>query len=197
MFNISRFATLNRMLVPADRQDQVKAIATTVIKKQVDQGRDAAANLGSVMNEAQFGRVWPLIQLGFDRAGRSSSPTPRVSWRLWCAGASCLLINFANVRNVMTIERAEIVNPGIAAPRDEEEAIAISSFTIRTPAAHAQSADRARSRNLWLPACASCNSPQLSPRKSAARRRIASGRTAIFRLEGVLDAKAISGYGVK
>src|SRR5690606_24825583 len=56
-----------RMLVPADRQDEVKAIARAAAEKLVvgDVG-DPRTNLGPLVSEVQFNKVQRLIQLGIE-----------------------------------------------------------------------------------------------------------------------------------
>lgn len=139
-----------RMLVPADRHDEVRAIVkATAEKLVVGDVRNPVTNLGPVVNEAQFGKVQQLIQTGIDEGAELVTGGPGRPERL---NRGCFVrpTVFANVRNDMSIAREEIFGPvlSILPYRDEEEAIELASNTIYGLAAYVQSSDISRARRV-------------------------------------------------
>jgi aldehyde dehydrogenase (NAD+) len=139
-----------RMLVPADRQDEVKAIARAAAEKLVvgDVG-DPRTNLGPLVSEVQFNKVQRLIQLGIDEGAdlvTGGLGRPEHLNRGYFARPTV----FADVRNDMAIAREEIFGPvlSILPYRDEEDAIRIANDTDYGLAAYVQSGDIANARRV-------------------------------------------------
>jgi aldehyde dehydrogenase (NAD+) len=139
-----------RMFVPADRQDEVKAIAKAAAEKiTVGDVTDQGTYMGPVVSEAQFNKVQRLIQAGIDEGaelvtgglGRPSSLN---------RGYFVRPTIFASVRNDMTIAREEIFGPVLAILpyADEAEAIRLANDTPYGLAAYVQSGDLAHARKV-------------------------------------------------
>ncbi|RXG85310.1 aldehyde dehydrogenase family protein [Bradyrhizobium zhanjiangense] len=193
-----------RMFVPADRHDEVKAIArATAETLVVGDVRDPRTNLGPVVNEAQFNKVQRLIQGGIDEGAElitGGLGRPSHLKRGYFVRPTV----FANVRNDMLIAREEIFGPvlSILPYRDEQEAIELANDTVYGLAAYVQSSDLAHARrvaarlragtvHLNYPGLDRC-APVGGYKQSGNGRE--NGR---WGLEEYLEVKAVLGYEVQ
>ena len=130
-----------RMLVPADRHNEVKAIAKAAAESLiVGDVRDPRTNLGPVVSEAQFEKIQRMIQAGIDEGAElvtGGLGRPEHLNRGFFVRPTI----FAGVHNDMTIAREEIFGPVlvILPYADEEEAIRIANDTDYGLAAFVQS----------------------------------------------------------
>ncbi|HVY15842.1 MAG TPA: aldehyde dehydrogenase family protein [Rhodopila sp.] len=139
-----------RMLVPADRQDEVKAIAKAAAARVVPGAvNDPATTIGPVVSEVQFNKIQRLIQSGIDEGAELVIGGPGRPENL-NRGYFVRPTVFANVRNDMTIAREEIFGPvlSILPYKDEADAIRMANDTVYGLAAYVQSADQARARKV-------------------------------------------------
>ncbi|WP_404558834.1 aldehyde dehydrogenase family protein [Bradyrhizobium niftali] len=193
-----------RMFVPADRHEEVKAIAKATVEKLVvgDVG-DLNTDLGPVVNEAQFNKVQHLIQVGIDEGaelvtGGRDRPNHLKS------GYFVRPTVFAHVRNDMTIAREEIFGPvlSILPYRNEEEVVELANDTIYGLAAYIQSSDLANARRVAARirvGTVHINYPA-SDRAApvGGYKQSGNGReNGSWGLEEYLEVKAILGYGTK
>jgi aldehyde dehydrogenase (NAD+) len=139
-----------RMFVPADRHDEVKAIARAAAERVVvgDVG-DAATTIGPVVSEVQFNKIQRLIQAGIDEGAElvtGGSGRPEHLNRGYFVRPTV----FAGVRNDMTIAREEIFGPvlSILPYKDEADAIRLANETVYGLAAYVQSADLGHARRV-------------------------------------------------
>lgn len=202
MFNSGQScAAPTRMFVPADRQDEVKAIAKDAAEKLVvGDVHNHSTNLGPVASEAQFNKVQRLIQAGIEEGAElvtGGLGRPEHLKRGYFVRPTV----FANVRNDMTIAREEIFGPvlSILPYRDEEEAIELANDTIYGLAAYVQSSDLERARRLAARMRAGVvfiNHP--APDKTApvgGYKQSGNGReNGRWGLEEFLEVKAVLGY---
>ena len=139
-----------RMFVPADRHAEVAEIARDEAESwRVGDPRAVDTRLGPVVSETQFNKIQRLIEAGIAEgadlvAGGLGRPEHLNR------GYYVRPTVFANVRNDMTIARAEIFGPvlSILPYRSEEEAITLANDTVYGLAAYVQSADLARARSV-------------------------------------------------
>jgi aldehyde dehydrogenase (NAD+) len=120
-----------RMLVPADRQEEVVAIARKVAEETVvGDPRHAGTIIGPVVSEIQFDKIQRLIEAGIAEGARLVAGGPGRPENL-NRGYYVRPTVFADVRNDMTIAREEIFGPvlSILPYETEEEAIAIANDT--------------------------------------------------------------------
>jgi aldehyde dehydrogenase (NAD+) len=117
-----------RMLVPADRMEEAKAIAAETAAAIPIGQEDQPGAMGPVVSEAQWNKVQHLIGIGISEgaalvAGGEGRPEG------FDAGYYVRPTVFADVRPDMTIAREEIFGPvlSILPYRDEEEAVAIAN----------------------------------------------------------------------
>jgi aldehyde dehydrogenase (NAD+) len=139
-----------RMLVPFDRQDEVKAIAKAAAARVVPGPvNDPASTIGPVVSEVQFNKIQRLIQAGIDEGAELVTGGPGRPENL-NRGYYVRPTVFANVRNDMTIAREEIFGPvlSILPYKDEEDAIRIANDTLYGLAAYVQSGDLSRARRV-------------------------------------------------
>jgi aldehyde dehydrogenase (NAD+) len=136
----------SRMLVPAARHDEAKALAKAAAERViVGDVRDPRTDLGPVASEAQFSKVQRLIQTGIDEGAELMTGglgRPEHLNRGWFVRPTV----FAGVRNEMTIAREEILGPVLAILpyRDEDDAVAIANETPYGLAAYVQAGDADR-----------------------------------------------------
>ncbi len=132
-----------RMFVPADRHDEVKAIAREVAERiVVGDPRDAQTRLGPVVNATQYEKIQRLIQAGIDEGAElvtGGVGRPEHLNRGYYVRPTV----FAGVTNDMTIAREEIFGPviSILPYKDEEEVIRLANDTIYGLAAYVQAGD--------------------------------------------------------
>jgi aldehyde dehydrogenase (NAD+) len=139
-----------RMFVPADRQDEVKAIARAAAARViVGDVNDEQTTIGPVVSEVQFNKIQRLIQAGIDEGAELVTGGPGRPENL-NRGYFVRPTIFANVRNDMSIAREEIFGPvlSILPYRDEEEAIRLANDTVYGLAAYVQSADAGHARRV-------------------------------------------------
>jgi aldehyde dehydrogenase (NAD+) len=133
-----------RMFVPADRQDEVKAIAKAAAESiVVGDVNDAKTTIGPVVSEIQYNKIQRLIQAGIDEGAElvtGGTGRPENMNRGYFVRPTV----FAGVRNDMTIAREEIFGPvlSILPYKDEAEAIRLANDTVYGLAAYVQSSDR-------------------------------------------------------
>jgi aldehyde dehydrogenase (NAD+) len=139
-----------RMLVPANRHDEVKAIAKAVAESLVvGDVRDERTDLGPVVSAAQFDKIQRLIKAGIDEGAElitGGLGRPGHLNRGWFVRPTV----FAGVRNDMTIAREEIFGPVlcIIPYRDDDDAVRIANDSVYGLAAYVQSADLNRARRV-------------------------------------------------
>ncbi|MBX6368510.1 MAG: aldehyde dehydrogenase family protein [Rhodospirillales bacterium] len=132
-----------RMLVPADRQEEVLEIAGR-IAREIKVGQPTASDtvLGPVANRAQYEKVQRLIQSGLDEGARlvaGGCGRPDGLERGFFVRPTV----FGNVDPSMTIAREEIFGPvlSVIPYEDEEDAIRIANDTPYGLAAYVQGRD--------------------------------------------------------
>ena len=139
-----------RMLVPAGRHEEVKAIAKAAADSLVVGAvGDSATNLGPLVSAMQFDKVQRLIQAGIDEGAELVAGGPGRPEHL-NRGYFIRPTIFAGVTNDMEVAREEIFGPVlcILPYRDEAEAIAIANDTVYGLAAYVQSGDLAHARRV-------------------------------------------------
>ncbi len=117
------------MFVPANRQDEVKAIAKAAAERVVVRDvNDPPTTIGPVVSEIQFNKIQRLIQAGIGEgtelvAGRPGRPENLNR------GYYVRPTVFANVRNDMSIAREEIFGPvlSVLPYKDQAEASRLMS----------------------------------------------------------------------
>lgn len=139
-----------RMFVPADRQEEVKAIAKAAAARVVvGDVNDERTTIGPVVSEIQFNKIQRLIQAGIDEGAELVTGGPGRPENL-NRGYFVRPTVFANVRNDMTIAREEIFGPvlSILPYKDEAEAIRLANDTVYGLAAYVQSSDVGHARRV-------------------------------------------------
>jgi aldehyde dehydrogenase (NAD+) len=139
-----------RMFVPADRHDEVKAIAKAAAERVVvGQVNEAGTTIGPVVSEVQFNKIQRLIQAGIDEGAEVVIGGPGRPENL-NRGYFVRPTVFAGVRNDMTIAREEIFGPvlSILPYKDEADAIRLANDTVYGLAAYVQSGDLQRARRV-------------------------------------------------
>jgi aldehyde dehydrogenase (NAD+) len=137
---------LTRLLVPADRLDEVERIATeTASSYVVGDPLDPATMLGPVTTSAQRDRVRAYITAGLDEGARMLVGGPEAPDGLdrgWYVRPTV----FSPVDNTMRIAREEIFGPVVVIVpfRDEDDAVAIANDSDYGLAAGVWSGDRDR-----------------------------------------------------
>jgi aldehyde dehydrogenase (NAD+) len=128
-----------RMLVPAAKMAQAKAIAKAAAEATTVGSPDGNAAMGPVVSETQWTKIQGLIQAGIDEgATLVSGGTGRPEGLE--TGYYVRPTVFADVTNDMTIAREEIFGPVLAmlAYETEDQAIAIGNDTVYGLAAYVQ-----------------------------------------------------------
>jgi aldehyde dehydrogenase (NAD+) len=139
-----------RLLVPADRQEEVVAIARRIADETVvGDPRDASSVIGPVVSKVQFDRIQALIGAGIEEGatlvtgglGRPAGMN---------RGFYVRPTVFADVRNDMRIAQEEIFGPvlSILPYGDEEDAIRIANQTVYGLSSYVTSGDIERSRRI-------------------------------------------------
>ena len=139
-------SALTRLLVPADKMDEVAALAAEAAAGySVGPADDDGSRLGPLVSAAQWERVQGYIQTGIDEgatlvAGGTGKPDGLD------AGYYVKPTVFANVSNSMTIAREEIFGPvlSIIGYTDVDDAVAIANDTEYGLAAYFYAADMGR-----------------------------------------------------
>jgi aldehyde dehydrogenase (NAD+) len=139
-----------RMLVPAARMDEAKAVAkrTAEATQVADPFADGHA-IGPVVSRAQYDKIQGLIQKGIDEGAELVAGGPGRPDGL-TKGYFVQPTVFANVRNDMTIAREEIFGPvlSIIGYRDEEDAIRIANDTAYGLSGYVSSGDLEHARKV-------------------------------------------------
>jgi aldehyde dehydrogenase (NAD+) len=139
-----------RMFVPAERHDEVKAIAKQAAEGfRVGPPGDPSTVLGPVVSAVQFEKIQRLIETGIREGAElvaGGTGRPEGLNRGYYVRPTV----FANVRNDMTIAQEEIFGPVLAILpyRDEEEAIAMANDTVYGLAAYVQSGSAEHARRV-------------------------------------------------
>src|SRR5580692_237859 len=139
-----------RMFVPADRHEEVKAIAKAAAEGiVVGDVNDPKTTIGPVVSEVQFNKIQRLIQAGIDEGAELVTGGPGRPENL-NRGYFVRPTVFAGVRNDMTIAREEIFGPvlSILPYKDEAEAIRLANETVYGLAAYVQSSDIGHAREV-------------------------------------------------
>ncbi|MBZ6077206.1 aldehyde dehydrogenase family protein [Microvirga puerhi] len=139
-----------RLLVPADRQNDVIEIARHIAAETVaGDPTSPTTTIGPVVSRIQFERIQALIEAGIQEgatlvAGGLGRPAGLNR------GYYVQPTVFANVRNDMKIAREEIFGPvvSILPYRDEEEAIRIANDTVYGLSSYVTSGDIERARGV-------------------------------------------------
>ncbi|SDH24508.1 MULTISPECIES: aldehyde dehydrogenase family protein [unclassified Duganella] len=135
-----------RLLVPAHRLDEVKALAKTAAEAVVvGDPQQAAVSLGPVVTHKQYERVQRYIAIGIEEGAELVTGGLGKPQGLE-AGYFIKPTVFAGVTPAMTIAREEIFGPvlSIMSYETEEEAIAIANDTPYGLQAYVSSTDLAR-----------------------------------------------------
>jgi aldehyde dehydrogenase (NAD+) len=139
-----------RMFVPADRHDEVKAIAKAAAARVVvGDVNDEKTTIGPVVSEVQFNKIQRLIQAGIEEGAELVTGGPGRPENL-NRGYFVRPTVFAGVRNDMTIAREEIFGPVLAILpyKNEADAVRLANETVYGLAAYVQSADLAHARKV-------------------------------------------------
>jgi len=139
-----------RMLVPADRQEEVLALAKAAAETfMVGDPRAPGTQLGPVVSRVQFDKIQRLIESGIAEGARLVTGGPGRPEHL-NRGYYVRPTVFGAVTSDMTIAREEIFGPvlSVVTYRDEEEAIRIANDTVYGLAAYVQSADLDHARSV-------------------------------------------------
>ncbi len=139
-----------RMFVPADRQEEVAAIAKAAAERVVvGHVDDASTTIGPVVSEVQYNKIQRLIQAGLDEGAELVTGGPGRPENL-NRGYFVRPTVFANVRNDMTIAREEIFGPvlSILPYRNEADAVRLANETVYGLAAYVQSSDLQHARRV-------------------------------------------------
>jgi len=139
-----------RMFVPADRHDEVKAIAKAAAERGVvGSVSDPGTTIGPVVSEVQYNKIQRLIQAGIDEGAELVIGGPGRPENL-NRGYYVRPTVFAGVRNDMTIAREEIFGPvlSILPYKDEADAVRLANDTVYGLAAYVQSGDLGHARRV-------------------------------------------------
>jgi aldehyde dehydrogenase (NAD+) len=139
-----------RMFVPADRHEEVKAIAKAAAERVVvGNVADTGTTIGPVVSEVQFNKIQRLIQAGIDEGAEVVTGGPGRPENL-NRGYFVRPTVFAGVRNDMTIAREEIFGPVLAILpyKDEADAVRLANETVYGLAAYVQSGDIKNARRV-------------------------------------------------
>ena len=140
----------SRMLVPADRLQEVEAIAAAACEKVIaGDPLDEATTMGPLASPMQYEKVTGLIQRGIDEGAKLLTGGVEKPEGLE-QGCYAQPTVFSAVSNDMTIAREEIFGPVLAILpyRDEEEAIAIANDSDYGLAGYVSSGDPERARKV-------------------------------------------------
>ncbi|WP_176598642.1 MULTISPECIES: aldehyde dehydrogenase family protein [Sphingobium] len=138
-----------RMLVPASRLDEVKAIAKKTAESLTVGNPEEEVRLGPVVSEVQWNRIQQLIEKGVEEGATVVAGGPGRPDGLK-RGYFVKPTIFADVTPDMTVVREEIFGPVlvIQAYVDEADAIALANDTPYGLAAYIQSGDPARANRV-------------------------------------------------
>ena len=140
----------SRLLVPADRLEEVEAIAAATLGKLVvGDPQDDTTTLGPVANGAQFARVQQMIESGIAEGAKLIAGGPGRPEGI-ARGYFVRPTIFSRVTPAMTIAREEIFGPvlSIIAYQDEDDAVRIANDTPYGLSGYVSSSDLARARRV-------------------------------------------------
>lgn len=191
-----------RMLVPAERHDEVAEIAGRVAEGYRTGAPEAEdTQLGPLVSQAQFDKVQQLIERGIAEGARLVAGGPGRPEGL-NRGYYVRPTIFAEVRNDMAIAREEIFGPVLAIiPYDSvEQAIEIANDTPYGLNAYVQGADMERARKVAAALRAGAVHINYPPMDRGAPfggyKQSGNGREwGEWGLAEFLETKAIVGYG--
>lgn len=192
----------SRMLVPLERQDEVKALAKEAADAMiVGDPWSKETQLGPVATRAQFDRIQSLIAAGI-REGAELVTGGLGRPQHLDRGYYVRPTVFAEVRNDMRIAREEIFGPVLAIIpyRSEEEAIQIANDSAFGLSAYVRGKDIARARRVAASLRSGTVNINYPPNDPAAPiggyRQSGNGREkGEAGLMEYLETKAIVGYG--
>jgi aldehyde dehydrogenase (NAD+) len=191
-----------RMIVPAERLEEVEALARAYAQSiVVGDPANPDTTMGPIANRAQFERVQKMIQVGIDEGAT-----------LLCGGLGrpgglnrgyfVRPTIFSRVSTGMRIAQEEIFGPVlcILPYATEEEAVAIANDTVYGLGAHVQSADLERARRVARQIRSGqvhINHPAWDAHAAfGGYKQSGNGREyGVFGMEEYLETKAILGYG--
>lgn len=139
-----------RLLVPANRQEEVIAIARHVVEETVvGDPRTASTTIGPVVSQVQFDRIQSLIEVGIEEGATLVAGGPGRPAGL-NRGYYVKPTVFANVRNDMRVAQEEIFGPVlcILPYNDVEDAIRMANDTVYGLSGYVTSGDIERSRRV-------------------------------------------------
>lgn len=140
----------SRMLVPADRLEEVEAIAAATLGKLVvGDPQVETTTMGPVANGAQFARVQQMIESGIAEGAKLVAGGPGRPDGI-AHGYFVRPTIFSRVTPAMTIAREEIFGPvlSIIAYQDEDDAVRIANDTPYGLSGYVSSPDLARARSV-------------------------------------------------
>ncbi|GHC24932.1 aldehyde dehydrogenase [Gemmobacter nanjingensis] len=191
-----------RMLVPADRHDEVlelAARATATFRTGPPEAPET--QLGPVVSAAQFGKIQQLIATGIAEGATLVAGGPGRPEGL-NKGFYVRPTVFGHVTPDMTVAREEIFGPvlSVISYQTEDEAIALANATEYGLAAYVQSADPDRARRVATQMRAGTVYLNYPAWDSAAPfggyKRSGNGREyADFALDDVTEIKGVVGWG--
>jgi aldehyde dehydrogenase (NAD+) len=195
-------AVPSRMLVPADRHEEAKALARAACDAvAAGAPHDAATTLGPVANAAQYARIQEHIASGLAEGAQLIAGGPGRPGHLE-RGYFVRPTVFAGVRNDMRIACEEIFGPVlcILPYRDEEDAIAIANDSPYGLSGYVHGEDLARARRVarrLRTGTVNINSPASDPDAPiGGYRQSGNGREkGEHGLREFLETKALVGYG--
>lgn len=140
-----------RMLVPADKHDEVVEIAKRVVEEKVVVGSpdDPKTTMGPQANAKQWNSVQKLIQQAIDEGSQLVCGGPGKPEGLEVGYYTKPTI-FANLKNSDTIAQEEVFGPVLAIIpyQDEEDAIRIANDSIYGLSGYVSSGDLDRARRV-------------------------------------------------
>lgn len=192
----------SRMLVPANRLEEVEALAAAVLARVVVGDPLAeATTMGPLANEAQFHRVQRFIETAIAEGARLVAGGPGRPEGIE-RGFFARPTIFSQVTPAMTIAREEIFGPVLAIMpyRDEEDAVRIANDTPYGLSGYVSSAnlDRARAvaRRLRTGNVHLNGAPVDTTAPFGGYKQSGLGREwGAWGIEEFLETKAILGYG--
>ncbi len=192
----------SRLLVPAERLDEVEALAAAALAKVVvGDPRADATTMGPLANAAQFRRVQQFIEAGIAEGARLVAGGPGRPDGIE-RGFFARPTIFSRVSGGMTIAREEIFGPvlSILPYRDEEDAIRIANDTPYGLSCYVSSGDLERARRVARRLrCGNVHlngAPVDTTAPFGGYKQSGLGREwGAWGLEEFLETKAILGYG--
>jgi aldehyde dehydrogenase (NAD+) len=190
-----------RMIVPADRLDEVEALAERHVETIiVGDPQDPRTVLGPIANKAQFNRVQQMIAVGMAEGAKLLCGGPGKPEGL-SEGYFVQPTIFSGVTSGMRIAQEEIFGPVLCVMpyATEKEAVAIANDTVFGLGGHVQSSDLERARRIARQVRSGqvhINHPAWDAHAAfGGYKQSGNGREyGVFGLEECLETKAILGY---